>query len=210
MFGPTTPKWLGSYEFEIQDVIEAIVGCEYGQIINLGCAEGYYAVGLAWRIPNCRVFAFDTDPLCRMQTRRLAALNNLSGRVTVQGRCSHVDIERLAANHSLFLIDIEGDEAHLLDPAKAPAIRRADILVEVHEAARSNGLETSESLLRNRFETSHTIERRIPSDGSAWIQRNSQAWHRRLTPVEVRNAVNEYRTGQQIWLWMQVRKRPTN
>jgi hypothetical protein len=206
VFGPITPKWLGSYESEIQDIIEAICQREYHQIINLGCAEGYYAVGLAWRNPTCRVFAFDTDPLSRIQTRRLARINNLSSRVSIRGYCAHDELQRLATPRSLFLIDIEGHEISLLDPSKAPAIRQSDILVEVHETDSSNDLSTTESLLRDRFEMSHTIERRVPSDCSAWIQRNHQVWHSRLTSAEVLDAVNEYRSDRQVWLWMQAKQ----
>jgi hypothetical protein len=206
VFGPITPKWLGSYECEIQDTIEAICPREYRQIINLGCAEGYYAVGLARRNSNCRVFAFDTDPLSRIQARRLARINNLSDRITVRGRCAHDELRRLAVNRSLFLVDVEGHETVLLDPSKVPGFRQADILVEVHAVDASNDPSTTESLLRDRFEMSHTIERRIPSDRSAWIRLNSHIWHGRLTPAEVLNATNEYRSGRQFWLWMQARQ----
>jgi hypothetical protein len=206
VFGPITPKWFGSYESEIQDIIEAICRREYGQIINLGCAEGYYAVGLAWRNPNCRVFAFDTDPLSRMKARRLARTNNLSNRVTIRGHCAHDELQRLARVRSLFLVDIEGHETSLLDPLRAPAIRQSDILVEVHDVDSSNDPSPTESLLRDRFETSHTIERRIPSDRFAWIERNNDVWHGRLTRAEVLNATNEFRSGRQLWLWMQARQ----
>jgi hypothetical protein len=205
VFGPITPKWLGSYESEIQDIIEAICQREYRQIINLGCAEGYYAVGLAWRNPNCPVFAFDTDPLSRIQARKLAKINNLSNRITVRGECTHDELQRLGGTRSLFLIDIEGQEMYLLDPLKAPAIRQADILVEVHEADSSNDPSTAGSRLCDRFEQSHTIERRIPSDRCAWIQSNSDVWHRRLTRPEVLHATNEFRSGRQLWLWMRAR-----
>jgi hypothetical protein len=206
VFGPITPKWLGSYESEIQDIIEAICQREYRRIINLGCAEGYYAVGLAWRNPNCRVFAFDTDPLSRMQVRRLAKINSISDRITVRGHCSHDELQRLAVCRSLFLIDIEGHEMSLLDPLKVPAIRQADILVEVHDVDSPNDPSTAESRLRDRFDRSHTIERRIPSDRSAWIQLNSEVWHRRLTQPEALHATNEFRSGRQLWLWMQARQ----
>jgi hypothetical protein len=205
VFGPITPKWLGSYESEVQDIIEVICRREYGQIINVGCAEGYYAVGLAWLNPTSRIVAFDTDPLSRIQARKLAGVNNVSDRVTIRGHCACDELQRLAATPSLFLIDIEGDESSLLDPLKAPAIRQSDILVEVHEIDSTTDPSTRECLLRERFEKSHTIVRRIPADRSAWIQQNNDVWHHRLSPEEVLNATNEFRSGRQRWLWMQAR-----
>jgi hypothetical protein len=41
VWGPITPKWAGSYEMELEDVIEEIVGRGYDRIVNLGCAARY-------------------------------------------------------------------------------------------------------------------------------------------------------------------------
>src|SRR6516164_11669035 len=46
-FGPIAPKWLGSYEMEIQDLVGELCGSGYPTIVNVGSAEGYYAVGFA-------------------------------------------------------------------------------------------------------------------------------------------------------------------
>src|SRR6478672_5253661 len=75
VWGSITPKWVGTYELELADIIETIVRHGYTRVLNIGCAEGYYAIGLALRDPSVNVFAFDTDPLSRMQARRLARLN---------------------------------------------------------------------------------------------------------------------------------------
>ena len=36
------PKLLGCYEAEIQDWIEAICNTDYSEIVDVGCAEGFY------------------------------------------------------------------------------------------------------------------------------------------------------------------------
>jgi hypothetical protein len=46
-FGPIAPKWLGSYEAEIQDFVCELCERGYETIANIGSAEGYYAVGFA-------------------------------------------------------------------------------------------------------------------------------------------------------------------
>ena len=205
-FGPITPKWLGSYEFEIQDLIENVGLRRYPQIINLGCAEGYYAVGLAWCSPESRVIACDIDPLARIQVRKLALINGLSNRITVNGFCAHKQLQSFLTVPSLLLIDIEGKELELLNPSKLPQLRQADILVEIHATDRSNNPERTESLLRERFRETHSIERRTPLDRSEWIQQNRGIWQRCLTLEEVLNATNEYRSGEQAWLWMQTKR----
>ena len=46
------PKLLGSYQREIQGWIEEICAAGYSEIVDVGFAEGYYAVGLARRLPR--------------------------------------------------------------------------------------------------------------------------------------------------------------
>src|SRR5206468_9886250 len=72
VWGPIMPKWAGSYEMELQDIVARIGRDGYDQILNIGCAEGYYAVGLALQDRRCNVLAFDPDPYARTQVRRLA------------------------------------------------------------------------------------------------------------------------------------------
>ena len=43
------PKVIGCYERELHPAIENAIRGDYQRIIDIGCAEGYYAVGLAWR-----------------------------------------------------------------------------------------------------------------------------------------------------------------
>src|SRR6478672_6897407 len=43
------PKLLGSYERELHPLIDSICAGQYDQVVDIGCAEGYYAVGLAMR-----------------------------------------------------------------------------------------------------------------------------------------------------------------
>ena len=52
-------KLLGCYEQPLQPFIEEAIEANYKTILNIGCAEGYYAVGMARRMPNTQVLAFD-------------------------------------------------------------------------------------------------------------------------------------------------------
>jgi hypothetical protein len=58
------PKFLGTYERELYSVIERAIELAPRYVLNIGCAEGFYAVGLALRLqmPKC---------LQLIQTRRL-------------------------------------------------------------------------------------------------------------------------------------------
>src|SRR5581483_851837 len=54
------PFLLGTYESEIAAAWELVLAGSYPQIVDIGAAFGYYAVGLARRYPAAAVVAFDT------------------------------------------------------------------------------------------------------------------------------------------------------
>ena len=57
------PKLLGTYERELAPKIERICRRQPGLVVDVGAAEGYYAVGLAMRIPEARI-------ICRAPGRK--------------------------------------------------------------------------------------------------------------------------------------------
>jgi hypothetical protein len=201
VWGLVPPKWLGAYEIELADIIEEIIHRGYSRILNIGCAEGYYAIGLAFRDRLCEVFAFDIDPICRLQTRRLAHLNHLSDRIHVQGECKHDQLNDLIKDRTLILSDIEGYEAVLLDPAKIPKLRDIDLLIEIHEQAEFSGKTHAQELIIDRFGDSHTIERRVSVSRIAWIEEHQTLWRGRVSREEIAKAVDECRPCPQTWLW---------
>src|SRR6478672_2459566 len=88
IWGALTPKWLGCYEMELEDVIQKIIDERYEVIIDVGAAEGYYAVGLAYRMPEAHVVAYDVDPIARFRQKQLSALNKTSN-LEICKLCSH-------------------------------------------------------------------------------------------------------------------------
>jgi hypothetical protein len=155
------PKLLGSYEQELHGVIGEIVAAGFDPVIHVGAAEGYYAVGLLTRMPGGLAWAFESEPDGQRQLRELAALNGVSERLTVAGTCAPADLARaLPADGPppLVVMDVEGAEAELLDPGACPALRRAAILVELHEHLRPG---VTDRLL-GWYSQTHRV-RRIPT-----------------------------------------------
>ena len=147
-------RLLGSYEKEIAPAVESLCQISYHQVIDVGCAEGYYAVGLARRIPNAHVIAFDTDPWARRACRELAKLNGVSDRVTVRGFCSTAALQaQLRGERTLLVLDCEGYETVLLNPDQIPQLRQCDLIVELHDAPPASG-----HPLVERLRDTHTVE----------------------------------------------------
>ena len=151
--GCTVPKLLGCYEQELHSALNRAIETDYGAILNIGCAEGYYAVGLARVLPTARVFAWDIDPAAREKTLRNASANGVADRITVEGAFDAARFGTYCGQKTLVICDIEGAEFNLLDPAHSPALAVFDLIVELHpNEDRSVGEFTA------RFEATHDVE----------------------------------------------------
>src|SRR5580658_7783427 len=56
------PKLLGIYEKELHAVVERACSLDFSLILDIGSAEGYYAVGMALRNAGARIEAFEMNP----------------------------------------------------------------------------------------------------------------------------------------------------
>lgn len=195
--GCLVPKLLGTYESELHDLIQEC-GTRYDCVLNIGCAEGYYAVGLARLFSDLEIYAFDDDPNARKLCCALAERNGVRGRLHIAGEFLHSDFEKFAARRTLVVCDIEGGELELLDLARAPSLEQYDILVEMHDVFKPE----ISSTLTARFAESHEIQMihqgaRDPAQFSAL---------RTLPQLDQWIAVWEWRAGPTPWAFMRARK----
>lgn len=153
--GCLIPKLLGCYEEELEPTVEKFNRTGYDRIIDVGCASGYWLVGFALRNPCAEVFGFDIDEAALARCSELIKKNNVQSRVMLNRTCTSMELEKLIKGRVLLFMDCDGPEYELLDPHLAPALRRADIIVECHDYLNPMITPT----LRERFELSHQIER---------------------------------------------------
>jgi hypothetical protein len=149
-------KLLGTYEMELHPFVTSLPRSAPDTVIDVGAAEGYYAVGLARMLPAARVITFDFDPVAVDLMRQLAQQNGVTERIDVRGNCTHSTLEAACGSSTLPLVvcDCEGYEDVLLDPAAVPSLRRAMILVELHEHV----VPGVGGRIRQRFESTHEVE----------------------------------------------------
>jgi hypothetical protein len=150
-----TPLLLGTYEQELFPIISSWDDHPPGFLVDVGCAEGYYAVGLAVRYPELRVVAFDTDEDERKLCLEMAQLNGVADRLSVFGECTPEYLEQIlrSSNHSILIMDCEGCEAVLLNPALVPALRSTEIVVELHDFCSPH----VSDLICERFGVTHKV-----------------------------------------------------
>ena len=194
------PKLIGCYEQPIAPVIEKIVNFQYVNVVNVGCAEGYYAVGLALRAHKSKIFAFDTNERAVETCMRVAQINGVSDRITVGGHFDKTQIPNFVDQSSVLIVDIEGAELDLLDPAVSPELESIDILVESHEVI-TRGL--TEHLIKS-FASTHEIEKFTDTGTRALY--SMPEWFNNLNNLDQLLALWEWRSGPTPWLYMKSRR----
>lgn len=149
------PKLLGSYERELHPILEAICAKNYTEIVDIGCAEGYYAVGLAMRLRQACVYVFDTDEQAINLCKQMAQANHVAERLKVAGAFCDSDVLKTIplTTKALIVSDCEGYEKKLFTEDVMPFLARHDVLIEVHDYV---DIETSLTL-RQRFQATHAI-----------------------------------------------------
>jgi hypothetical protein len=148
------PKLLGSYEMELAPVWERILQKQYTEIVDIGSAEGYYAVGLGLKFPQARIFSFDIDAKANRLCADMARLNGVADRLIAGGRCDEKTVLGLElGERALIICDCEGAEKELFTPAVVRFLARHDFIIEIHDLL-DNEIAAA---LRGRFGTSHHI-----------------------------------------------------
>ena len=192
--GPLCPKLLGTYESELHPHLAAIVAGGVDRVVDIGCAEGYYAVGLARALPHATVYAHDILAVARDTCAALAAHNGVAERVLVGGEFRPQDFQAFADHRTLVIVDTEGAEVDILRPDLAPALAAMSIIVETHDLYRPGALAT----LTERFAPTHEVVRVDQAPKLFELP----AWLQELAHLDQLLAVWEWRAGPTPWLVM--------
>jgi predicted O-methyltransferase YrrM len=189
----SAPKFLGTYEKEIVPFIEDAIALKPANVLNVGSSDGYYAVGLAKRLPGAIIYAAEADRKSLRATLQNAKLNSIESRVRPIGIVHSGDFGKfLKVPYSLIVMDCEGAEFKLLVPNKDPILKKTHILVEIHE---NHG--SLDDILR-RFSRTHSIQT-VAAVERTVIDLPAEA--RELVPPA---ALDEHR-GRQIWVYMRAK-----
>lgn len=147
------PLLFGTYELELRPVIEEVCSNRYDRIVDIGSAEGYYAVGLALRTKT-RVYAFDCEPRERHYLRQMAQLNGVGDLIRIGSWCGPKVLSGLVSGRRCLVIsDCEGFEFDLFNDASAAAMSASDLLIELHEYGSNSGRRDE---LLQRFGVTHS------------------------------------------------------
>jgi hypothetical protein len=192
--GALIPRLLGTYESELHPHLAAFAAEGIETVIDVGCAEGYYAVGLARLMPQATIHAHDIDPAARTACAELAAKNGVAERVRIGEAFAPEGFQAFAGQRVLVMVDAEGAELDVLQPDRAPALAGMNLIVETHDVYRQGALDE----LARRFAPTHEIilvhQQPKVFDPPAWLQN--------LPHLDQLLAVWEWRQQPTPWLVM--------
>ena len=193
------PKLIGSYESELHETLEALLTNDYATIVDIGCAEGYYAIGIALRSQSAKVYAFDTSPDAQAICLEMAKLNGAANRVTIGSFCDENTLRAISlGNRSLIICDCEGYEGKLFTKELCAFLAPHDLIIETHDFI---DIELS-AKMREVFASTHRIQSFKSTDD---IQKAHTYSFPQVLPYDRRTRrliLGERRPGTMEWLVM--------
>lgn len=156
-------KLVGVYEEILHEVISSIISRKYTTMIDIGCAEGYYLIGVGLKNSNIKLAGYDIDAKALELTKKLYSVNNLSNELKLIKNCTPEDLNSRIDEKTLLMCDAEGFEKEALDLEKTPALAQVQtFVVELHDFVVPNIKE----ILTKRFEKTHQIQTIVFKNGN--------------------------------------------
>jgi hypothetical protein len=192
-WGDRGSKLLGFYEQELHPYIEAVIEWKPDIVLNVGCAEGYYAIGMAKRIPGAKSLAYDLDPRAQLACKTARDINHVD--LVVLGLCTNAElrIRTEKAERPFMLIDCEGGERELL-LSNEYSYPNARIIVECHDFIDRS----ITSSLIDKFSPTHLIQTIKQTGRNPFCHAITAGW----AENDLWLLVSERRPERMHWLYM--------
>ena len=127
------------------------------RFIDIGAADGYFAVGMAFSKTYPEVYAFEIEPKGQERIKQNATRNSCRTSVNVYGEANIASLKKLINKEfkSTLLIDIEGAEYNLLNTEMLSLLSGNYIICELHPWLVDNGDELQRNLLERASKKFH-------------------------------------------------------
>jgi len=159
----TTSKILGEYEKTVCLKIHKILKNNKMPFIDIGAADGFYAVGVARSGLSEKTYAFEISPRGRESIKLNARLNGCIKKLIIKKEANYLSLKKIIDKNKscLVLIDIEGSEYELLSNKILKLLRHCELIIESHPHHVSNGKKMEQELISRskKFFNSSIIER---------------------------------------------------
>ncbi len=141
---------LGTYETHVLQKLIAFSKGKNNVFIDLGSADGYFAVGMVFSGIFGHVYAFEKDVEMQRIIKNNAQLNGCEAKMTILGEADEASLKSIISQCKepiTILIDIEGDEYDLLNPNMLSLLSDCSIICELHPWMKEDGKALQKALL---------------------------------------------------------------
>lgn len=151
---------LGMYEREIVEEISD-VSEQFSYFVDIGAADGFYAVGVLVANKFHHSFAFEISEKGRKSIRANAQINGVDSLISIYGKAEIDFFKMIPPNigeRSVVLIDVEGFEFNLVTKEFCDFFQKSIIFIEIHEWMVANGESALVNLINicsNKFEVNY-------------------------------------------------------
>ena len=191
------PKLLGSYESELHETIASIIDEEYTEIIDIGCAEGYYAVGMARNYDNVKIYAFDINEKARKLCSDMAILNGVAEKIEIHSECTPELLKTFNfSQKGLIICDCEGFESELFNTENIRNLKQCDLIIELHDFI---DIEISNKL-KELFSRTHDVESIFSLDDIHKAQNYDFNELFGMTLIDKKRILSEWRPAIMEWI----------
>ncbi len=150
---------LGIYEEPVMNRLIDISKSGASQFIDIGAADGYFCVGMAYGNFYETVIAYELVAEGQDRIRENARNNGCAEKVSVRGEASLASLGKVLTKDkkTALLIDIEGAEYGFLNDQMLDLLQDHYVICELHPWLAENGYEEEKSLL-SRASQRFTVE----------------------------------------------------
>ena len=156
VFGAPIAKLLGTYEKELHPYLQKIIQSGVSKVMDIGGAEGYYAIGMALQESVKHVLVWESLGTGREIKKKLAQSNLVEGKIRINEECDEAALYEAimhSSTNGFLIMDIEGAELELLSLRVCEALHSWKFIVEIHEFI----IPGCREILLERFKKSHSV-----------------------------------------------------
>ena len=146
-----TNKMLGAYEDHVLHKILDFIQVTDGPFVDIGAADGYFAVGMAFGGHCDEVVAYEISASGRECLVANINANGCEDIVIAKNEADYKSLENLINAHesAVILVDIEGAEYDLLNNDVLELLKNCFIICELHPFCVDHGTEREQELIQN-------------------------------------------------------------
>ena len=132
----TFQKLLGSYEKEIQIVIEYLIKLKPKIIINIGTEDGYYSIGMGFKLQTSNVLIFENDNNHISSCYKLARENNILNKIKIYNKDEINKITKnlnIIVSDPIFICDYGREEQIFFNKNLFSKFRQSFFIIKIHD-----------------------------------------------------------------------------